>query len=342
MTITVNSEQAYDLLVDCIQAQKVPMLTGQPGTGKSSIVKLIAKVFNLQLIDMRLSQCDPTDLSGFPQIDSESGKASYMPMSTFPLETDAIPKGKSGWLLFLDEFNSAPLAVQAASYKLVLDRMVGLHKLHPNTAIICAGNLDTDNAIVNRMSTAMQSRLVHIELVVNTDIWLNWAATADIDHRVKSYINFKPNILQNFDPDHNDKTFACARTWEFVSDFIKKWGEIPKEKLPLLAGTIGEGVAREFMGFCKIYQNLPTIQDIIKSPLTTKMPTEPSTLYAISGSLAHNANNDNSKPIVEFIERMPLEFQVITLKDIRVGNPEMKDNPDITSWCVRNATALMG
>ena len=49
------------MIAKYIQAKIVPMLTGSPGMGKSAIVKDIAKTYNLKLIDLRLSQCDPTD-----------------------------------------------------------------------------------------------------------------------------------------------------------------------------------------------------------------------------------------------------------------------------------------
>ena len=41
----------------------VPMMTGSPALGKSAIVAQIAKKYGLKMIDLRLSQCDPTDLN---------------------------------------------------------------------------------------------------------------------------------------------------------------------------------------------------------------------------------------------------------------------------------------
>jgi len=40
----------------------VPNLLGSPGCGKSALIHQIAEEFNLKVIDLRLSQCDPTDL----------------------------------------------------------------------------------------------------------------------------------------------------------------------------------------------------------------------------------------------------------------------------------------
>lgn len=60
---TINAEQAVTQLTMCFQSKLVPFMKGSPGIGKSDIYKQIAKRFKLKLIDIRLSQCDPTDLN---------------------------------------------------------------------------------------------------------------------------------------------------------------------------------------------------------------------------------------------------------------------------------------
>ena len=109
----IKLSRAAELITLALKANLVPMVHGSPAIGKSSIVKWIAKKFNLKLIDLRLSQCDPTDLLGFPYI--FGNRAGYRPMETFPIMGDEIPKGYNGWLLFLDELTSASTAVQAAA-----------------------------------------------------------------------------------------------------------------------------------------------------------------------------------------------------------------------------------
>ena len=86
------------------------MFHGSPAIGKSAIVHQFASKFNLKLIDMRLGQCDPTDLLGFPRITGD--RSGYVPLEDFPLEGDKTPDGYAGWMLFLDELTSAPPAVQ--------------------------------------------------------------------------------------------------------------------------------------------------------------------------------------------------------------------------------------
>lgn len=331
----VKISQAISMITGFIKAKIVPMLHGSPGTGKSQIVHKIAQDYKLKVIDLRLSQCDPTDLLGFPTIKDD--RAGYRPMETFPIEGDPIPEGYNGWLLFLDEFNSASMAVQAAGYKVVLDRMVGQHHLHKNVAIVCAGNLESDNAIVQPMSTALQSRLAHLELVVDAQEWVNWASENQLDHRITSYINFKPGALYTFSPDHTDKTYAAPRTWEFADRVLKVADVDEANCLPMLAGTISEGVAREFLGFCRVFKDLPKIEAIINSPNSIQVSTEPSVLYAITGAIGHNATMDNFGSLMKFVERMPLEFQVVCLREVVRRNKTMTGHPAVQKWTATTA-----
>lgn len=344
MTITVNINQAQNIITECIKAQLVPMLVGSPAVGKSSIGHQIANEYNLKVIDLRLGQCDPTDLLGFPAVDQSRDRARYVPMETFPIETDDLPVDGDhqydGWLLFLDEFNSADRGVQKAAYKLILDRMVGQHKLHEKVAIICAGNLETDNAIVEEMSTALQSRLVHLELAVDSKIWMDWATSNGIDHRITAFINFKPGNLYNFKPDHQDKTYASPRTWEFASRLLTNMGSDNPLLLQTLSGTLSEGVAREFIAFTKIYKSLPTITQIQSAPDTIDVPDEPSILYALAGAISHNATENNIMKLLVFVKRLPIEFQVVCLREVVRRKRELLKSEAVRSWITENATEL--
>lgn len=334
----VKISQAIRMVTLAIRAKKVPMIEGSPAIGKSAIVKAIAKQFKLKLIDMRLSQCDPTDLLGFPRV--IGNKAGYIPMDTFPLDTDTVPAGYDGWLLFLDEFTSAPRGVQAAAYKVTLDRMIGMHHLHPNCAVVCAGNKDSDGAIVEEMSTALQSRLIHLELVVDALEWIEWASAQNFDHRITSFIGFKPLNIYTFKPDHTDKTYAAPRTWDFANDLLKLFDVDDQDAIPMLSGTLSEGVAREFITFCKIYLNLPTIPDLVANPKGIAVPLEPSVLFALTGSIANHMSLVNIGPLLEFVKRLPVEFQIVCLKQALQRNKTLVQSQDFLKWVAESAVNL--
>ena len=343
MSIEISPTDMVEALDKVLMSQLTPMIVGSPGIGKSDIVKSVAKKHNLKLIDMRLAQSDPTDLNGFPTLQQDGKRMDYAPPMTFPLhDMDNIPKGYDGWLLFLDEINAAPPSIQAAAYKLVLDRQIGAHNLHKNVAIVCAGNKATDKAIVNRLSTAMQSRMVHLNLSVDTESWLTWANVNNIDHRIISFIKYRPELLHKFNPSHADDTFASPRTWEFVSKIINKTEAFTFIDHAVLVGTVGEGPATEFKGFCAVYKDLPTIEEMLESPGTVTIPNEPGHQYAMTTLISHNANDATIKALMQITKKLPIEFQVVVLKDIYAITPELKNNKLIQDWIANNSDKLFG
>jgi len=326
----MNSKDLQESVVTILAAGLVPYIAGSPGIGKSDIIRGIAKQFRLKVIDLRLSQCDPTDLCGFPT--HNGSRMGYAPPEHFPLQgLDTPPDGYDGWLLFLDEFPSAPLAVQAAAYKLVLDRQVGSHHLHKNVAIVCAGNKVTDGAIVNRMSTAMQSRLIHLELDVDARLWIEWATGNGIDHRIVSYIEGRPEHLHNFDPNHNDTTFSCPRTWEFASKLIKD-REVSLGMLDILIGTLSAGIAHEFNAYLSYCSSLPSINDIKRDPTGITVPDDPALLYAVSHMVASYIDEASADILMKYVKRLPLEFGTTSIRATLKRKKELLQVPAIRDW----------
>jgi len=318
---TVSPKQAYTEIVHVISRGLVPKIESSPGVGKSSIVAQVAQDHNLKLLDLRLSQCTPEDLQGFPMRVGE--KATFTPFDIFPLEGEDVPEGYDGWLLFLDEITSATKPVQAAAYKLILDRMVGSKKLHDNVAIVAAGNKSSDRAVVTQMSTALQSRLIHYELEVNSNEWIELATKKSFDHRIIGFIGYMPSKLMDFRPDHQDKTFPCPRTWEFLSRLIKDT-DVSEEVAPRIAGTIGAGVATEFITFAQEYTRLPKLADILARPTTTAVPKEMSTKFAVISMLTEHLDPRHIDPMLDYVARFDLELQILFFRAVNAREPKLR------------------
>ncbi len=338
--------QAKEIITDCFRTNRVSMLKGSPGIGKSQIYHQIAKHFKLKLIDVRLTTHDITDLTGYPWPDMEAHKMKFLAPDIFPLEGEPIPEGYDGWLILFDELNSAGDEKQAAAYKILLDRLIHQTKLHPKAVIAAAGNLATDNAIVNELSTALQSRLVHIRMGVNFDDFMMWAGTAGIDYRVLGFMNFRPASLHDFNPDHEGDTYACPRTWHFVSDFCKHWGDADHTLTPArqltLNGTVGPGHAHQFGVFLDIYKDLVAFEDIVQSPTKAPLSSKLDVQCAVGSLIANKADEVTIKPCLQYIERMPPEFQAITLKDLIRRIPEMFNNEHVVTWKKDHALEFFG
>ena len=322
---------AKALITDCLYAGLVPFLQSSPGIGKSSIMRQISDDLNLKMIDHRLSTSAPEDMTGLPRFGAD-GMAYFAPfVELFPVAGTPLPKDRNGWMIFLDEFNSAPKSVQAASYKLLLDRMTGQHHLHENVVLAAAGNLASDRAITNNLSTAMQSRLVHLELEENFQEWLEDVAIPQkYDNRIIAFLSQYPSRLMDFDPEHNEKTFCCPRTWEFMNRLLAVSGtkkEISVDKIPLYAGTITSGIAVEFVQFTKVFENLVNIRDVVNNPEEVPVPSEASIRWATVSHLIDKIDAKTMPALCTYIKRFPISFRILFLRSLVIRHPDLKEQP---------------
>ena len=335
-------------LTRAFRGGKVPVIRSSPGMGKSELTQDVADEFDLLLLDFRLGQADITDLNGLPrflEIPREDGtvdhRAEFVPFASFPLEGDALPinpktgKPYRGWLLFFDEITSAPKQIQAAAYKILLERKLGNRKLHEMVFMAAAGNLETDNAVVHAMSTALQSRLIHLNMRLDHKEWMEWAIKKGVDSRILAYLSFRPNHLLDFKPDHNDRTFACPRTWWFAHCMIEGRTQMDEIDRALLAGTIGAGVSAEFLSFIQVYDQLPNLSDIIQDPANAPLPKEASVKYALTSTLAEHMDDKNVDQIVQYLDRFPVEHRVLCIRMARLRKPAIMRHKSINDMFLK-------
>lgn len=334
----VTPRKAVAMIQECLEVGLVPFLQGSPGIGKSAIGNSLTKTFNLAPVDHRLSTSVPEDMSGLPYFeDRPYGKvACFAPFADlFPIEGMPLPKGKDGWLLFLDEYNSASKQVQAASYKLLLDRMTGQKKLHDNVGILLAGNLSTDRAITTIMSTAAQSRIIHLELMVSYHDWLRDVAIPfNYDPRVIAYISQYEEDLMTFNPQHNDKTFSCPRTVEFLNRLVTG-KEVHEDSSALYAGTVGEDVATKFVQFCKVFRDVIRHDEIMTDPLNCRLPVNVDLAWATISSMNSKMTVKNFPTLAAYASRLGMDMRILFFRFAMAKFPELRRDPTFASAAVQ-------
>jgi len=128
------------------------MIWGPPGVGKSQLVAHIANQHSVPLVDIRLSQLEPTDLRGIPF--RSEGLVEWAVPRMLP---DIDRHGSKG-ILFLDEITSATPAVSAAAYQLILDRCLGEYQVPEGWVIFAAGNRQGDRGVTYSMPSPLANR----------------------------------------------------------------------------------------------------------------------------------------------------------------------------------------
>ena len=274
-----------------IKMKRPTFLWGPPGIGKSDLVSQIGTDTSREVIDVRLALWEPTDIKGIPYFDSNTSTMTWAP----PAELPTDPASKA--ILFVDELNSAPPAVQAAAYQLILNRRVGTYVLPEGVDIVAAGNRDSDKGVTFRMPAPLANRFVHLEMKVEFEDWLDWATLNRVHEEVVGYVGFAKQDLYDYDPKSPSKSFATPRSWSFVSDMVYD-EEIDTETLTnLVSGAVGDGLAVKFMAHRKIASKLPKADDILDGKVKDLDIKEISAMYSLTVSLCYELKDRADKKV---------------------------------------------
>ncbi len=268
---SLNTRELTQLLHETFSAPQfaVPlMIWGAPGIGKSDCVRAAAESLGLTLIDLRLSQLEPTDLRGIPLHDN--GKVRWAPPDELPnTERD----GACG-VLFLDEINAAIPSVAASAYQLILDRRLGAYHLPAGWSIVAAGNRLDDRGITYAMPAPLANRFMHIHLRADSNAWLDWAARHEITPLLQEFIQSEPEWLSRFTSEPEIKAFPSPRSWVFASRVIARRPLLDTTTFNHIAACVGSAAAAALQTFAGQSAD-------IKTPLAAWL-AQPSTLMAIT------------------------------------------------------------
>ena len=284
-TRTITATDARKSLLRCFKNQRPVFLWGPPGIGKSEIVAGITEELGGYMIDLRLGQCEPTDIRGIPFFNKEKNVMDWAPPIDLPDEE--LASQYPVVVLFLDELNSAPPAVQSAAYQLILNRRVGKYVLPKNVVMVAAGNRESDKGVTFRMPTPLANRFVHQEVRVDHASWETWAVNNKIHKDVVGYIGFAKQDLFDFDPRSSSRSFATPRTWSFVSEFCQDDDMTDMELTNLIAGTVGEGIAIKFMAHRKVAGQMPKPDDVLDGKVKEMQTKEVSAQYSLAVSMCY-------------------------------------------------------
>lgn len=212
------------------------------------------------LIDERLSEYDSSDIKGLPNFKDGQETIEWK----IPLWAKFLTLPNSDGLLFFDEINLATPLVISSVYKIIYDRIVNDSPINDNWGIIGAGNREEDRAFTHTLPAPVRDRGGEVELVTpNVDDWTIWATQHNIDSKIIGFLNFKQSSMNKVDFNDGQK-FTTTRGWERLSCLIKE-KKLGKQFSLVCCSAIGEGIAKEFIAFCKIQEKMK-LEDIIKNP----------------------------------------------------------------------------
>jgi hypothetical protein len=323
------------LLKDTIKSlfpiQRTICIEGSPGGGKTTIVHQVAEELGIPCIERHMPTMLVEDF-GILFPDGDSGLKYKLP-EWFPIKGKAPDKG----ILLFDDRNQANADLQKVLANICQARNLHGTAMPEGWMVVSTGNRQADRAGANRVLGHLRNRETVYELDTHLDDWTQWALDNGVKPEVISFIRFRPALLHDYDPQRDQN--ATPRSWvEGVSDVL---GTVPSDaEFESFKGAVGEGSAAEFVGFLRIFRKLPNPDAVLMNPTTADVPSDPATLYALSGAIAERATEGNFERVCTYAERMPADFSVLTVSYASRKKPELANTAAFNKWVVKHQDVL--
>lgn len=284
-----------------------PVVVGAPGIGKSQRIKALAESLNLDCEILSPGERGEGAFGVVP-VPNGDGYLHYPPPDWVKRFADS---GRG--LVFVDEINTAPPALQPALLGLILDGRIGGYQLPPGVKRVAAMNpvsqaaagWDLPPALANRMQyltwnspTASEWADWLCEFALRQDGtgWIKACALASMYHRKN------PGRLLE-DPDkvlasRFPPAFCTPRSWEtavrMLASCFDAGGDIFSLYPSICEGVLGKPSSVEFCTWLR-KNDLPDPEALLLDPLAWKPePNESDKVFATCFAVAECAVQENS------------------------------------------------
>ncbi len=105
-----------------------------------------------------------------------------------------------------------------------------------------------------------------------------------MDERIIGFLRFRPDLLFDFDPNHNPVAFPSPRSWEFASRAVRKFESEPALLKAALQACVGDAAGVECAAFMHQFDHLPDVEAILRGQ-ERQVPEAIDLQYAVAAAL---------------------------------------------------------
>lgn len=298
----------YLALNVCINARVPVILWGPPGQGKTSVIQAIAEREQRALEVLLASIREPQDFAGLPSI--TNGRATLVA----PDWAQRLSEDGNG-ILFMDEVNTAPPAVQAALLRVSLDKVAGDCHLGERTSIVAAANPPEQAADGWDLAPPLANRFCHLEWSLPAEVvrnglsgeWPAFTVPAVSQETLQLAISEEKAIVGGFLTARPDLTtvlpsgtadqgraFPTPRSWNTMleaSAWVTASGLDDSVRRMVVRGCLGPGASAEYLTY-RQNMDLPQPEQVLQDPSNLAIPKRADLVFVIGAGVLNAVRNN--------------------------------------------------
>jgi len=183
----------------------------------------------------------------------------------------------------------------------------------------------TTDGVGDSLKAHSLNRIVSVTISKPTsEEWLEWAINNGIEAEVCAWVNQFPHALASytdagqadnpyiFNPRKPQTAFVSPRSLATASNIVRtrKLND-PDAVIAALSGAVGEAAARDMQAYIEFADQLPTWEQTIKFPDTTKVPTSPGACAITVFGAISRVDKATITPFMKYLERFDAEWQAV-------------------------------
>ena len=295
------------------------LLQGEPGIGKSSLLRSIAESLGYEYAYIDVPNMDLGDIA-MPVIDHDTKTTRYYPNARFK-----VHEGKPV-VIMLDEFSKGADPVKNMLHPMLekANPRLGDVSLHDKNVVFMTGNLTTDG-VGDNLKAHSRNRIVPVTIAKPTaEEWIEWGIGKGIEPEVLAWVNQYPHAMASYtdaaqgdnpyiyNPRKTQTAFVTPRSLETASNIVRtrKLNDADTV-IAALTGAVGEAAARDMQAYIEFADQLPTWEATVKDPRNTKLPSSPGACAIVVFGAISRVTKDTITPFMEYLERFDAEWQAV-------------------------------
>jgi len=165
---------------------------GLHGIGKTELVRELARECGCAFVYIAPAQFEEMgDLLGMPQITRDAAKGE----ATHFVAPEWVPRQPGPGILLLDDVNRADDRILRGIMQLFQNYELVSWTLPPDWLIVCTANPDGGDYSVTTLDEAMLTRMMHVTMEFDAQVWARWAERNGVDTRGINFVLAYPELV---------------------------------------------------------------------------------------------------------------------------------------------------